>query len=81
MQAAALIGTYLLTALLTAIVLQGVGFLISRAVDYEWPAAGTLTFLILFLSAYGFAWPIAVRIGRMADPSRRVRCGNGPKWR
>jgi hypothetical protein len=58
MQAAALIGTYLLTA----IVLQGVGFLISRAVDYEWPAAGTLTFLILFLSAYGFAWPIAVRI-------------------
>jgi len=58
MQAGALMVIYVLTA----IVLQGIGFLISRVVDYEWPTAGLLTFLLLFMSAYGFAWPIAVRI-------------------
>jgi hypothetical protein len=41
---------------------QGVGFLISRAVDYELPAAGLMTFLILFLSAFWIAWPIATRV-------------------
>jgi hypothetical protein len=46
----------------TAIVVQFVGFLISQAVSTIWPAAGLLTFLILFLAAYGIAWPIAVRI-------------------
>lgn len=58
MQAALLITVYLLTA----IVVQGVGFGISRVVDYQWPAAGLLTFMVLFLAAYGIAWPIAVRI-------------------
>jgi hypothetical protein len=28
----------------------------------EWPAAGLLTFLILFMAAYGLPWPIAARI-------------------
>ena len=58
MQAALLMTIYVLAA----IVLQGVGFLISRMVDYQWPTAGLMTFLILFMAAYGFAWPIAVRI-------------------
>jgi hypothetical protein len=58
MQALALMIIYVLTAA----VLQGIGFLISQIVDRQWAAASTLTFLILFLAAYGFAWPIAVRI-------------------
>ena len=58
MQAAALLVIYVLSA----IVLQGIGFLISQIVDREWPSAGTLTFVIIFLSAYGFAWPLAVLI-------------------
>jgi uncharacterized membrane protein YkvI len=58
MQAAALMAIYFVTA----VVMQLIGFLISRLVDYEWPTAGLLTFLILFMSAYGFAWPVAVRI-------------------
>lgn len=58
MQAGALMIIYVLIA----IVMQGIGFLISRMVDFEWPAAGLLTFLILFMAAYGFAWPVAVRV-------------------
>ena len=41
---------------------QLIGFLISRLVDYEWPTLGLMTFLILFMGAFGIAWPIAVRI-------------------
>lgn len=48
--------------IVTAAVVQFAGFLISRLVDYEWPTAGLMTFLVLFMAAYGFAWPIAVRI-------------------
>ena len=48
--------------MLTAIVVQAIGFGISRIVDYQWPTAGLLTFLLLFLAAYAIAWPIAVRI-------------------
>jgi hypothetical protein len=58
MQSIALIGIYISTA----VVLQFLGFLISRVVDHQSPAASTLTFLILFLTAFGVAWPIAVRI-------------------
>jgi hypothetical protein len=58
MDAAALIGIYIVAAA----VIQGIGFLISEAVDYEFPTAGLLTFLLLFLSAFWIAWPIAVRI-------------------
>jgi hypothetical protein len=47
---------------LTTISVQFIGFLISRVVDYEWPTLGLMTFLILFLGAFGIAWPIAVRI-------------------
>jgi hypothetical protein len=58
MQAGALMVIYVLT---TGIV-QLIGFLISRLVDYAYPTLGLMTFLILFLGAFGLAWPIAVRI-------------------
>lgn len=52
----------MVTYVLTVFVVQFVGFLISRMVDYEWPTLGLMTFLILFLGAFGIAWPIAVRL-------------------
>ena len=54
--------TLIVTFVLTAAVVQFAGFLISQVIDRVWPTAGPLTFLILFLMAYGIAWPIAVRI-------------------
>jgi hypothetical protein len=58
MQALTLIIVYVLT---TAVV-QFIGFLVSRLVDYAYPTLGLMTFLVLFLGAFGAAWPIAVRI-------------------
>ena len=58
MQALTLIIVYVLT---TGVV-QFIGFLISRLVDYAYPTLGLMTFLVLFLGAFGVAWPIAVRI-------------------
>ena len=58
MQAAILLAVYVLTT----ISLQVVGFLISRLIDYNWPTLGLMTFLILFMAAFGLAWPIAVRL-------------------
>jgi hypothetical protein len=52
----------MITYVLTTVSVQFIGFLISRLVDYEWPTLGLMTFLILFLGAFGLAWPIAVRI-------------------
>jgi hypothetical protein len=47
---------------LTTATVQFIGFLISRAIDNEYPTMGLTTFLVLFLAAFGIAWPIAVRI-------------------
>jgi hypothetical protein len=58
MQAAILLAVYVLTT----ISLQVIGFLISRLIDYNWPTLGLMTFLILFMAAFGLAWPIAVRL-------------------
>ena len=55
--------TLIVTFVLTAAVVQFAGFLTSQVIDRVWPTAGLLTFLVLFLAAYGIAWPIAVRIG------------------
>ena len=52
----------MVTYLLATFAVQFLGFLISRLVDYEYPTLGLMTFLILFLGAFGLAWPIAVRI-------------------
>ena len=49
--------TLIVTFVLTAAVVQFAGFLISQGIDRVWPTAGLLTFLILFLTAYGIAGP------------------------
>jgi hypothetical protein len=54
--------TLMIVYVLTTLSVQFLGFLISRLVDYEWPTLGLMTFLILFMGAFGLAWPIAVRI-------------------
>jgi hypothetical protein len=46
----------------TTVVVQILGFFISEIVATQWPATGLTTFLILFMAAFGIAWPIAVRI-------------------
>ena len=58
MQAVILMVVYILTLAST----QFVGFLVSRLIDYQWPTLGLMTFLILFLAAFGIAWIPAVRI-------------------
>ena len=58
MQALTLMVVYVVSLLSV----QLVGFVISRLVNYQFPAFGLMTFLILFLAAFGIAWPIAVRI-------------------
>ena len=55
-------GVLMVVFILTAIVLQFCGFLVSQVIDRIWPAAGLLTFLVCFLAAFPLAWPIAVRI-------------------
>jgi hypothetical protein len=54
--------TLMIVYVLCTFAVQLVGFLISRLVDYEWPTLGLMTFLILFMGAFGIAWPIAVRL-------------------
>ena len=58
MQALFLMTVYVLTTF----TVQFIGFLISRLIDFEFPTFGLMTFLILFIGAFGIAWPIAVRI-------------------
>jgi hypothetical protein len=45
---------------------QFVGFLTSRLIEYQFPSLGLMTFLVLFIAAFGIAWPIAVRIAEWA---------------
>lgn len=52
----------ILTYIVTTMIFQSVGFGISRAVDYQYPAAGLMTFLAFFLGAFFVAWPVAVVI-------------------
>jgi hypothetical protein len=56
--ALALIVTYLV---ITAI-LQFAGFVVSWMIDKFDPTIGLLTFVIVFVSMFWLAWPIAVRI-------------------
>jgi len=48
--------------ILTTVIAQFGGFLISRLVDVQFPAVSVMTFLVLFLVSFGVAWPIAVRV-------------------
>ena len=54
--------TLLIVYVLTLFSVQFIGFLVSRLVDYEFPSFGLMAFLVLFIGAFGIAWPIAVRI-------------------
>ncbi len=56
MQALLLMIVYIFT---TALV-QFLGFLISRVVHLQFPSTSVMTFLVLFLAAFGLAWPVAV---------------------
>jgi hypothetical protein len=56
--------------ILSLISTQFVGFLISRLIDYQWPTLGLMTFLILFLAAFGIAWVPAVRVAEWIIRSR-----------
>ena len=66
MQALTLMIVYILTLFTT----QFVGFLISRLVDYQFPTLGLMTFLVLFMAAFGIAWLPAVRITEWLIRSR-----------
>jgi hypothetical protein len=58
MQAAVLMGIYVVTT----VIVQLMGFGISQVVSTQAPAAGLMTFLVLFMAAFGIAWPLAVLI-------------------
>jgi hypothetical protein len=62
--------TLMVVYILSLISTQFVGFLISRLIDYQWPTLGLMTFLILFLAAFGIAWVPAVRIAEWLIRSR-----------
>ena len=66
MQALTLMVVYIVT-LFTS---QFIGFVISRLVDTQFPTLGLMTFLILFLAAFGIAWVPAVRIAEWLIRSR-----------
>jgi len=62
--------TLLVVYVLTIIVFQLLGFGISRIIDSQFPALGLMTFLVLFIAAFGLAWPPAVRIAEWLIRSR-----------
>jgi hypothetical protein len=62
--------TLMITYIVTLISVQFAGFLVSRLVDYQFPTLGLMTFLILFIAAFGIAWAPAVRIAEWLIRSR-----------
>jgi hypothetical protein len=46
----------------TTALVQFCGFLISRVVHTQFPNGSVMTFLVLFIVAFGLAWPVAVFI-------------------
>lgn len=64
-----LIGAYLVVTL----VLQLVGFAVSRGVDQISPPLSLFVFLGLFICSFGLAWPIAVRITQPKTAEGRLR--------
>jgi len=58
--------TLMIVYILTTITVQFAGLVVSRLVDYQFPTLGLMTFLVLYLGAFGIAWPIAVRIAEWA---------------
>ncbi|MEW6452956.1 MAG: hypothetical protein AB1490_20070 [Pseudomonadota bacterium] len=56
MQALTLMIVYVLTLITT----QFCGFLLSRLIDLQFPGFSMMTFLVLYLAAFGIAWLPAV---------------------
>ena len=52
----------MITYVVTIASVQGIGFLTSRAIEYVYPAFGLMAFLILFMTAFWIAWPVAFRV-------------------
>jgi hypothetical protein len=52
-------------------ILQFAGFLVSRLVEMVNPALSLMVFLVLFLSMFWLAWPIAVRVAEAWVPGVR----------
>lgn len=52
----------LLIYVLVVMILQALGFGVSKLVDSFSPTSSMLVFLVLFIGAFGLAWPIAVRL-------------------
>ena len=52
----------LLVYVVVAVILQAIGFGLSKLVDYVNPAWSMTAFLLLYFCAFGLAWPIAVRV-------------------
>jgi len=52
----------MITYIFVVVVLQALGFGISKVADYVNPDWSLLIFLVLFIGAFGLAWPIAVRL-------------------
>jgi hypothetical protein len=59
----------MLVYILVTVVLQLVGFGVSRGVDAMSSSWSLMTFLIWFMGAFGFAWPIAVYITEWLIPT------------
>ena len=64
-----LIGVYICVTM----VLQVMGFVISRAVDQLVPALSLFTFLGLFMCSFALAWPIAVRTTQPKTAEGRLK--------
>ena len=64
-----LIGTYILVTM----VLQVLGFVISRGVDEIVPSLSLFVFLGLFMYSFGLGWPIAVYITQPKTAEGRLR--------
>lgn len=62
--------TLMIVYVLTTGSVQFLGFLISKLIDYKFPTFGLMTFLLLFMAAFGIAWPIAVRLAEFLIRSR-----------
>ena len=62
--------TLMIVYVVSLISVQFAGFLISRLVDLQFPTLGLMTFLVLFLAAFGLAWPIAVYVAERIIRSR-----------
>jgi hypothetical protein len=62
--------TLLVIYVLNIIVFQILGFGISRVIDIQFPTLGLMTFLMLFIAAFGLAWFPAVKMAEWLIRSR-----------